>query len=125
MVFLNSLALLIGWIFLSAGMIYFTVSFLISFYTLVFWYGSYPVSFSDKTRYAFRTGFKEFWWWAVGLCLNFAGALSVRYLHRVLGYSYEDISERKEVDLSLIEELDKESYTVWWYPFSFIKSNRY
>ncbi|MCX6739494.1 MAG: hypothetical protein NT098_05635 [Candidatus Parcubacteria bacterium] len=124
MVFINALALFVGWVFLIALIGYLTLSLAISAYAFVFWYRKWPVTRRSKILCALRTGFKNLWWWLRGLVSSLYSVFFIRYL-RSLECSVEEIAEHFEVSTDMIEELESESYKEWWYPFDFVRDNKY
>ena len=120
MAFLNALALFIGWFFLVAFTIYFILSLTVSVYAFIFWYREWDTPFSVKMQAAFSTGFRSLWWWVRGLSLCIVDVLFIRYL-RSWGCSYQELAERWGVSEEVIKDLEKGSYTDWWYPLSNIR----
>ncbi|MCX6736053.1 MAG: hypothetical protein NTZ13_03130 [Candidatus Parcubacteria bacterium] len=124
MIFINALALFIGWVFLMVLMVYLVLSFAVSVYAFVFLYWKWPVTRRSKILCALRTGFKNLWWRLLGLTFTLYAVLFIRYL-RSLECSVEEIAEHFEVSTDMIQELESGSYKEWWYPFDFIRDNKY
>ncbi len=124
MIFLDALAVFVGWVFLIVLAVYLTLSLAVSAYAFVFWYLNWPVTRRSKILCALRAGFKNLWWWLDGLTASLYEVLFIRYL-RSLDCSYEEIAEHYEVSTDIIRELESGSYKEWWYPFDFIRDNKY